>query len=151
ALLLRGLDRLAGGVGRAQWVLRPDPGIARHAARVGVLEPLADHVQEVRVLVAPGEASHDPGEIELSIELPYEPAERGLGRPRPGTGGIGVEADLDSHHSGRSLAAATRGGGENTADGPIQTLERLSSTVLSGRHRPRYKKGARAEVRPVPS
>src|SRR5262249_6792925 len=142
ALLLRGLDRLAGWVGGAQGVLRPEPRIARHAAGVGVLEPLADHVQEVRVLVAPGQPSHDPGEIELSLELPHEPAERGLGRPRPGTCGIGVEADLDSHHSGRSLAAATRGGGENTADGPIKALERLSSTVLSGRYRLESKLGS---------
>jgi hypothetical protein len=108
----------------------------------GVLQPLPDHIEQVGVLVAPGQAAHHPGEVELSLELPDEPPDRGLGRPRPGTGGIGVEADLDSHHSGRALATRGQVAGENTARWTQQSLGTLELTVLSGRYRLESKLGS---------
>src|SRR4051794_4678608 len=120
ALLRRGLYGLAGRVGRCQCALCPDPGVGRHHAVRGDLEPVRDQVgvavwaaADPALLVAvvaavlARETAHHPDELELSVEFPHQPPERRLGSPRPGAGGIGIEADLDSHHSfGCKLAAA---------------------------------------------
>jgi len=35
----------------------------------------------VLAAVVPGEAAHHPDELELAVELPHQPAQRGLGSP----------------------------------------------------------------------
>jgi hypothetical protein len=70
----------------------------RHQVRKAV-RPVADPRSGVvtgRGEVA-GESAHSPGEVELAVELEYQPAERRLGRPRPRAGRVGVVANLYGH------------------------------------------------------
>jgi hypothetical protein len=46
---------------------------------------------------AAGESAHSPDEVELAVELEYQPAQRRFGSPRPRAGGVGPEANLYGH------------------------------------------------------
>src|SRR3954454_12761511 len=111
-LLGRGLHRDAGRIGGPERRLVPYPGVDRHAAPVGDVEPVVDEAGVdargppdarlgivVPLRIVAGEASHHKGPAEAFAELHHQLSDGGLGAPRPRASGISEVPDCYRHRA----------------------------------------------------